>query len=654
MACSWTTPSTPDGPELREDKQEIREALEALHRISVMGLIMNDARQESRVVDLLVASASSLSHIESARFIALDDTVRTTSARNSTAASTGPVRSDGGYFPVADLGTSFGHLQVVTDRYDDHIHLALASLCRQAGLAIAKIRAVEQERRQAATLLDESTRRFSALMNLLPIGVGLIDKNGVYLDVNEACAALVDARPQDLIGHSISELAAELKVTNPDGSPVDPDGIVARAFHGAEIVVETKQGTCRHLVVQVNDLPLNGGEMGLIGVAIDVTDQRRLEERSRMGAKLEAIGHLAGGVAHDFNNMLAIIRNCAAFALADLQEGKVPEPNDLEQILTASDKAAFVTRQLLSFSRQSITRTELLPVNETVTDTGKLVKRLLPENINLSFDLFHEERFAKLDKGQFEQIIMNLVINSRDALPHGGNIRVVTLPADIPSLDRSVALDPGIPYVVLSIEDDGIGMDTDTRQHVFDPFFTTKAIGQGTGLGLSTAYAIVSQAGGAISVTSEPGEGTRVDIYLPIEQHADPGEQQREVAPPKGSGEKILVVEDDEAVRNITVRQLERNGYVATGCESGALALERLADDPGAFALMVTDCIMPGMDGATLSALAGIPTIFMSGYPADILASHGIDHDSALHLPKPFSEADLVEVVGKALDSLVS
>jgi PAS domain S-box-containing protein len=409
-----------------------------------------------------------------------------------------------------------------------------------------------------------------------------------------------------------------------------------------------------------------GTPCGIIGVGLDVTERQDLQEQLRQSQKMEAIGRMAGGVAHDFNNLLTAVAGYAQLAHEDL-EALEQDPSaiaklrrDLEAIGHASERATSITAQLLAFSRRQVLQPRLLKLNETLEDMDKMLRRLIGSHIELVAYLNPECDLVKVDPVQVQQVLINLVLNSRDAMPNGGEITLETMNLEL-SEGRTVAYDVVEPgqYVLLSVADDGFGMDERTRAHLFEPFFTTKEEGKGTGLGLSTVYGIIKQTGGYIEVDSKVGEGTTFKIYFPaadpeeMEESARPRETQ---APHLRGDETVLLVEDEEMVRELASRVLNGHGYLVLEAESGAEALEMCRRHEGPVDVLVTDVVMPGMNGSELaSRIANIvpdaAVLFISGYTGGALVEHGVLQDGTNFLQKPFSPHRFMRTVREVLDA---
>jgi signal transduction histidine kinase/CheY-like chemotaxis protein len=388
---------------------------------------------------------------------------------------------------------------------------------------------------------------------------------------------------------------------------------------------------------------------------------RQSQEQLLQSRKLESIGRLAGGIAHDFNNLLTAISGYSDLMLLGLSEDD-PMWSDLQEILKATDRAAQLTHQLLAFSRRQVLQPKIINLNSVITDMGRMVARLISENIELNTSLDPGLKLVMADPGQFGQVILNLSVNSRDAMPNGGKLLIETTNI---YLDEEVVqfkqfdVKPG-HYVRLAVSDSGVGMDAATQSHVFEPFFTTKEQGKGTGLGLATAYGIVKQSGGNISIYSEKGVGTTVMIYLPALETSDkPGFSIKPAMPNIMRGtETVLLVEDEDMIRHLASRALSEKGYAVLAAGNGLEALELLESYHGPLDLVLTDVIMPKMGGRALiekisETRPGLKVIFISGYTDWMVEHQGLLEPGQAFLQKPFTTSLLLRKVRQVLDDLL-
>lgn len=398
----------------------------------------------------------------------------------------------------------------------------------------------------------------------------------------------------------------------------------------------------------------DGAPKRVIGAISDKTQQQSLEGQLRQAQKMEAIGRLAGGIAHDFNNILTVIRMSSEFLLADIPESD-ERHQDAQEIMKASDRASRLTRQLLAFSRHQVLNPRLLSVNEIVSGMDGMVRRVVPENIELITELDPALSLVRADAGQMEQVVLNLVINGADAMPKGGRLAVRTSNIEVDASFSASHLDvPPGQYVCITVSDTGFGMDQETVSRIFEPFFTTKGVGKGTGLGLSTVHGIVTQSGGKVWVYSEPGLGTTFKIFLPRgEGVATPAKTQVFTAPTAPPTETILLVEDEEQTRDAVHRNLVRVGYSVLVARNGVEALAISKSHPDAIHLVLTDSLMPEMGGAELvkrlkEERPDVGVLMMSGYTED-LAPTGPANGNEFFIEKPFTTADLLVGIRSAL-----
>jgi two-component system cell cycle sensor histidine kinase/response regulator CckA len=400
-----------------------------------------------------------------------------------------------------------------------------------------------------------------------------------------------------------------------------------------------------------------GNVVRIAGVAEDVTERRVLEEQLRQTQKMESIGRLAGGVAHDFNNLLTVIASSAELmreGVRDAEEGA----ELVQDILDAGRRGATLTRQLLAFTRQEVVAPRVMDLGAVVGDAEKLLRRLLGEDVALVTRLASNATLVRIDPGQWSQVVLNLAVNARDAMPKGGRLVIETrsIVVDAELARAHPALRPG-GYATLSVRDEGTGMSSEVRSRIFEPFFTTKGQGKGTGLGLAVVYGVVHQAGGHIEVDTALGRGTTFTIYLPSAAGSILGaETSSSLAPPGTPGtEVILVVEDEDAVRKVAVRILEARGYLVLAAADGEEAVERMAAHRGTIDLLLTDVVLPGLDGPSLAAQVraqypAVKVLFASGYIDDALSRRGVIAEGTTFLPKPYTPTTLLQRVREVLD----
>ncbi|MBZ5495709.1 MAG: PAS domain S-box protein [Acidobacteriia bacterium] len=394
------------------------------------------------------------------------------------------------------------------------------------------------------------------------------------------------------------------------------------------------------------------------GTVEDITERKRLEAQFRQAQKMEAIGILAGGVAHDFNNLLTVINGYTDSLLSEVAKDD-PKRGDLEQIKQAGERAVSLTSQLLAFSRRQILQPRILDLNDAVAETSSIIRRLIGEDVDLNAVARPDLGLVKADPGQIQQIIMNLAVNAREAMPQGGRLTIETANADLDEeYVRRRAVVPAGRYVMLAISDNGIGMDAETQSRIFEPFFTTKGPGKGTGLGLSTVYGIVKQSGGFIWVYSEPGSGTTFKIYLPrVEGKAITLAGDEKAQPALRGIETVLVVEDDSAARTLIMRVLRERGYTVIEASDSREALRIAQEYAREIHLLLTDVVMPETSGKALAsqieaARPGIKVLFVSGYTSDAIVHHGVLDSSVAFLSKPFKADALARKVREVLDSI--
>ncbi len=515
------------------------------------------------------------------------------------------------------------------------------------------------ERRKGEQALMESQRRFASFMHHLP-GVAFIkDQKGRYIYYNDACAALFQTSPEELIGKSDdriwpAELAARFRENDATvlrtGAPLQtlealplPDGLHHWLIHKFPITGEADQ------------------EASIGAIGIDITERKHLEEQLRQSHKMEAIGKLAGGVAHDFNNLLTVIGGYGHMLTDAIDQGAAVEKLRLyvTEILNSSDRAAALTNQLLAFSRRQVIHPRVLDLHVVVRNAENMLRRVIGEHIELRVAIEGVCR-VKADVGQVEQVILNLAVNARDAMPRGGTltIRIAAVDWQAPDLANDSSAPPeraAHPFALLEVTDTGTGIDAATQAHLFEPFFTSKMKGRGTGLGLSTVYGIVKQSGGHIAVESEPGKGAKFLIYLPRVED-EPESAANELTTPATEGtETILLVEDETGVREMVREMLSKKGYSILEAGSGRQALLIYAQNRDRVDLLLTDMIMPQMNGNELAsrlrtADKNLKVLFMSGYTDDVIANQGMTGADVMILQKPFSADQLSAKIRAVLD----
>lgn len=517
------------------------------------------------------------------------------------------------------------------------------------------------ERRRMEDALRDSEERYRRLVDGSPEMIFVVCE-GRIVYMNQTGIRLLGALSADgVAGKPI------LEIVHPDSRDVIRDRMRQVVGEGRPTsLMEQKyvrlDGSV--LAVEAMSVPiLHQGQPAIQVFARDLTRRKeteealhRSQEQFRQAQKMEAVGRLAGGVAHDFNNLLTAIRGYADLLLMGLDDG-FPMRREVEEIQRAADRAADLTRQLLAFSRKQVLQPKILDLNAVVSNMDKMLRRLIGEDVDLATVLRPALGMVKVDPGQIEQVIMNLAVNARDAMPEGGKITIETANIELSGEYASLhtAVRPG-PHVMLTVTDTGTGMDDATKQRLFEPFFTTKELGKGTGLGLSTVYGIVKQSNGSIWVYSEPGRGTSFKIYLPRHEAAEAAHRagKRVRSAPRGK-ETILLVEDEAVVRMLAAEIMRKSGYQVLEAADGAGAL-RLIDDRRSFIdLMLTDVVMPGMGGRQLverlpAFLAGMKVLYMSGYPDEAIGRHGFLDPGTPFLQKPFTADSLLRKVREILD----
>ncbi|MCX8118582.1 MAG: PAS domain S-box protein [Desulfobacterota bacterium] len=519
-------------------------------------------------------------------------------------------------------------------------------------------------RKRAEEILRTERERFKSLLENAPFGMVLIGQEGTFRYINSKFVELFGYDSQD-----IPDGRTWFRKAHPDpdyrrqviSTWLEDSRWLASGEKRSRIFsVKCQDGTQK--IVNFMIVRLDTGEH--LMTCEDITELKRAEEALRQteeqlrhAQKMEAIGRLAGGIAHDFNNLLTVIKGYAELSCLHLDRDNLLYGN-LEEILKASERASTLTRQLLAFSRRQMLEFKVINLNTLLKDLNKMLHRILGEDIELDYHLSEDLGKIKTDPGQMEQVLLNLAVNARDAMPNGGRLIIETSNVDLTEEEvrNRLEMKPG-PYVRLTVSDNGVGMSPEVKERIFEPFFTTKEKGKGTGLGLSTVYGIVKQSGGHIAVFSELGLGTTFKIYLPrVEEEEDPLWRKERSNGVKGGTEAVLLVEDEPAVRELAARVLRERGYRVEVAKDGNEALAVIRNQPQmTFDLLLTDVVMPGMSGREIadvlkSSMPNLKVLYMSGYTEDSILRHGVLREGVDLLQKPFSPETLVKRVREILD----
>jgi two-component system, cell cycle sensor histidine kinase and response regulator CckA len=514
--------------------------------------------------------------------------------------------------------------------------------------------AIERTRAEAAA--RQSEERFHELLENTKDILFTLDLEGNVTFLNKSA--------EDVLGWSRSE-ASQINIK----SLVAPEHlnlcsqmmqriVNEEPLQHFEISMLRKDGRKVLLQVSARLIYSNGRKEGVQGIARDVTERRHLENMVQQAQKLEAIGRLSGGLAHDFNNLFCVISGHAEL-MSERLESDHPAIRNLAQIKKAVDSASSLTRQLLAFSRKQVFHPRVLDLNGVVLETQKLMGRLIGGHIELFTSLNPQLGHVRVDPVQMEQVLLNLVLNARDAMPTSGRLTIATSNVDLEEGAKSKrAIVPAGNYVVLSVTDNGCGMDEETQSRIFEPFYTTKELGKGTGLGLASVYGIVKQSGGFIWVYSEPGQGTTIKVYLPrVDNPATPLPFENSRTEVRRGSETVLLVENAESLRTLAKEFLKSSGYAVLDAENGREALRIASAFAGTIHLLLTDVIMPGMGGKQLaeqvtSLRPATRVLFMSGYSTDGIVQSGILNSEAPLLEKPFTREILLRRVRQVLDEV--
>ncbi len=523
-------------------------------------------------------------------------------------------------------------------------------------LSIAFMEALMRKRAEMA--LNIEREKFRVLVEESPLGVSIISEDGGYKYVNPKFV--------ELFGYTLKDI--------PDGrewfrkaypDPGYRTQVISawinklKAAKKGETPTHVFTVTCKDgskKVIQFIAVTLETGDHFVIYE--DLTEQKKLEAQFRQSQKMEAIGKLAGGIAHDFNNLLTTIIGHAELTLLQVDKDS-PLRGGMEEINKASDRAATLTNQLLAFSRKQMVQPVVLNINHTIAEMDKMLRRLIGEDIDLATILEPELWKVKFDAGQMDQVVMNLAVNAKDAMPKGGKLTIETANVNLDEAyarQHGIELKPG-PFVMLSVSDTGFGIDEETQSHLFEPFFTTKEKGKGTGLGLSTVYGIVKQGNGYIWVYSEPGQGTTFKIYLPKSEEEEVFVAEAQIQPQNLVGsETILLAEDEDSVRKLIRSTLQEYGYRVLEAQDGKKALQLIEHHKGPIHLLLTDVVMPGMGGRELAErlqplYPKMKILYMSGYTDNAIVHHGVLESGMPFIQKPFAPKVLVSKVREVLDT---
>jgi len=520
---------------------------------------------------------------------------------------------------------------------------------------VTERREAERERLRLVASVTDSEGRLRALVNNMVDGVITIDTQGTIQTVNPATLRLFGYPREELIGRNVRILMPEPYASEHDNYLTNylQTGQAQIIGIGREVTGLRRDGTTFPLDLAVAEMRI-GDQPAFVGTIHDLTERKRLEQQFLQAQKMEGLGRMAGGIAHDYNNLLSVILGYAELVEEGLSEESGLLPS-LRNIQGAANRASTLTRQLLAFARNQVTQTKVVSVNTLLRELTSLLKSLMGAQVEMVVLFSEEEGFVRIDPSQMEQVLINLAVNARDAMPEGG--KLVLHAANILLTDPyrgELGRMPLGVYCQITVTDTGIGMSDAVRERVFEPFFTTKEKGKGTGLGLATCYGIVKQAGGYIWVQSAVGAGTTVKVHLPrVEAPAAERASERKAAPVGGT-ETVLVVEDEPLVRDLTVRALQKHGYTVLAAENGADALRVLGEHSGPIHMVITDAVMPLMGGRELierlrTLYPGVKALLASGYTEeDFDAQVGLP-ESAAFLQKPFTSAALLRRVREVL-----
>jgi two-component system cell cycle sensor histidine kinase/response regulator CckA len=557
--------------------------------------------------------------------------------------------------PLTVEGNTFGGMEIYSaekDAFDDEEVGLLTDLANNLAFGVISIR-TRQERVRA----EAENTLLKAAIEQSAEGVVITDPQGRIEYINPAFTRMTGYNREEVIGQTLRLLRSR-KHDRQFYAQLWKTILSGEVWRG-EIVNRRKDGSLYTEAMTVTPVrDAQGALSHFIAVKEDITSRKQLEEQLWRAQKMEAVGRLAGGVAHDFNNLLTVIRGYADILSNSLPPKDASLRASVDEILKASERAASLTRQLLAFSRQQVLAPKVLDLNHVVGGVEKMLHRLIGEDIELVTTLQPDLGPVRADPGQIEQVLVNLAVNSRDAMPQGGRLSIETRNIDLDgrSPDPEVVVKPG-PYVEIRVQDTGCGMDEETRSRIFEPFFTTKEKGKGTGLGLATVYGIVKQSGGYIWVSSEPGQGTTFRIHLPRvnESKVQAEHSELETSVRRGT-ETILIVEDEDGVRALCHEILLAQGYQVLEAGDGEAAFTVLRQHPGPIHLLLTDVVMPRMSGREVAEklgmlFPGLKVLYMSGYTNDAAVLKGLLDSGVAFLQKPFTRDSLARKVREVLDA---
>jgi two-component system cell cycle sensor histidine kinase/response regulator CckA len=514
------------------------------------------------------------------------------------------------------------------------------------------------DRKRASEALRHSEASFRSVIENAPYGIYRANAAGQFLRVNPALRKMLGYETQEELFEA--NLATDI-YRNPEEHEKANHLFLSTKGFDVEVEWKRKDGSplrahCSGRLIE-GEPNENPGEVNFEVFVEDVTEKRVLEQQLRMAVKMEAVGRLSGGIAHDFNNLLGVI-----IGYAQVLKRRVKPGEDLfeyaEEIEKAGQRAASLTRQLLAFSRQQVLAPAILNLNALISDMAKMIRRLIGEDIELVMKLDPAIGSVKADQGQIEQVVMNLAVNARDAMPEGGKLALetATVTLDLAYTRQHPGSRAG-PYVMFSVSDTGVGMSRETLAHIFEPFFTTKEVGKGTGLGLATVYGVVKQSNGYVWVDSEIERGSSFQVYLPLIEESVLGPTAVAPAPDSFRGtETVLVAEDADALRKLSVTLLKQYGYEVLSARDGAEALQLGETYDRKIDLLLTDVIMPGLGGHALAKrlallFPDLKVLYMSGHTDSSIAQHGVLEAGIFLLHKPFTEEELVRKIREVLDS---